>query len=183
MVADQPSLELMRLAAAGDAIAFSELVRRHTPAIHRMSYLLLHSSAEAEDVVQETFAAALERMDQFRGEGEPGGWFYAIALNLCRRRLREEKRRDQLVDSARHMRMERRGVLTSALRRETARKLALALGYLTEEQREVFVLHYVEELPYEEISGILGVTPEAARALAHRARVALRERLPELDVN
>jgi RNA polymerase sigma-70 factor (ECF subfamily) len=55
--------------------------------------------------------------------------------------------------------------------------LAIALGHLTDRQKETFILHYVEDLPYEEIGRILGVSAGAARALSHRAREVLREHL------
>ncbi len=55
--------------------------------------------------------------------------------------------------------------------------LAVALGHLTERQKETFVLHYIEEVPYGEIGNILGISPEAARALSQRARETLRSHL------
>ena len=57
------------------------------------------------------------------------------------------------------------------------RLLAIAMGYLTESQREVFLLHYDQNLSYEDIGQILDMRPGAARALAHRAKANLRRRL------
>ncbi|MBI2899548.1 MAG: RNA polymerase sigma factor [Planctomycetes bacterium] len=183
----ESSTELMNRAARGDRASYAELVDKYAGMLRRVSYLLLHSSAEADDAVQETFALALQRVAQFRGEGEPRGWFYTIALNVCRRRQRERKVREHNAEPAqletgRKFHLEPRGVLTSLVRRETARQLAIALGFLTNEQREAFVLHYVEELPHEEIAALLGVTAAASRALAHRARVALQDRMPGLGL-
>ena len=67
--------------------------------------------------------------------------------------------------------------MTSAIRREEDRLLTVALGYLTEGQREVFVLHYVDGLPYEDLGKILNLRPGAARALAHRAKATLQKKL------
>lgn len=178
----ESDMELMKRAQAGDREAFGALFQRRSPSIWQMAYLLLHSSDAAEDVVQDTFTNALEHVGDFRGESEPRSWLSAIALNSCRRMIR---RKVTGVVSAETSRLERghgmstpkRGVLTSMLRRETNRRLALALGFLTEAQREVFVLHYVDELPYDEVAKLLNTTAGAARALSQRARSILQEKL------
>lgn len=174
--------ELMTRAQAGDRQAFGVLFQRRSPAIWQMAYLLLHSADAAEDVVQETFTSAFEHAGDFRGESEPRSWLSAIALNSCRRMIRKKVSGVVSADTSKlehgqPMSAPRRGVLTSMLRRETNRRLALALGYLTEPQREVFVLHYVDGLPYEEVARLLDTTAGAARALSQRARTVLQEKL------
>lgn len=180
---------LMDKAKGGDMTPFAILFKRHADRIWRMAYMILHSSAAAEDVVQETFTRGLSHIDSYRGEAEPRAWFSSIALNLCRHYLRDKNKEAELVDSVklergcRVRRPRTRGVLSSAIRRESSRLLAVALGYLTQSQREVFVLHYVDELPYEDVSKILEIRPGAARALAHRAKAVLQKRLgPNLEL-
>ncbi len=173
---------LMRRAQAGDREAYGRLFRRRAGPIWQMAYLFLHDAASAEDVVQETFLRGLEHLASYRGEAAPKAWLCAIALNVCRqahrrRGVRESRADTAVLEGGRKDGPPPRGVLTTLLRRETGRQLAVALGFLTEPQREVFVLHYVEELPYESIAGILKTTPGAARALALRARKVLREKL------
>jgi RNA polymerase sigma-70 factor (ECF subfamily) len=174
--------EMMSLAQKGDREAYGRLFQRRAPGLWQMAYLLLHDADAAEDVVQEAFTQGLQHLGEFRGESEPKGWFCAIALNVCRQMWRRQRNRESLaeasqLEAARPVGAPRRGVLTSLLRHETNRRLAVALGYLSEGQREVFVLHYVEELPYEAIAAILGTTSGAARALSHRAREVLQEKL------
>lgn len=175
--------DLMERAARGDGRAYAALFGHHAERIRRVSYLLLHDSASAEDAVQETFTKGLAALSSYRGDSDPGAWFYAIALNVCRRMLRDEKIREERVhpehlEKGRKSGSPRRGVITSVLRRETERQLSLALGYLTEPQKEVFVLHYVEGLPYEKIAEALQITVGAARALGFRARSVLQEKIP-----
>ena len=179
---DASERELMTRAQAGDRASFGVLFQRRSPSIWQMAYLLLHSADAAEDVVQETFTQALEHVGDFRGEAEPRSWLSAIALNACRRMIRKKitgvvSAEPAKLEQGQPMSTPRRGVLTSLLRRETNRRLALALGFLTEAQREVFVLHYVEGLPYEEIAKLLETTAAAARALSQRARNLLQEKL------
>jgi RNA polymerase sigma-70 factor (ECF subfamily) len=178
----ESDLELMTRAQAGDKAAFGILFQRRSPAIWQMAYLLLHSADAAEDVVQETFTSAFEHVGDFRGESEPRSWLSAIALNSCRRMIRKRASGVLSADTSRlehgqPMSAPRRGVLTSMLRRETNRRLALALGYLTDPQKEVFVLHYVDGLPYEDVAKLLDTTAGAARALSQRARTILQEKL------
>jgi RNA polymerase sigma-70 factor (ECF subfamily) len=183
VVPDTDERALMQRAQDGDRTAFARLFKRHADRLWRMSYLLLHSSDGAEDAVQETFKRGLARIETYRGEGAPRGWFSTIALNICREFLRHESveaalASPEVLDAGQRVgRPRTRGVLTSVCRRERNRQLAIALGYLTQPQREAFVLHYAEELPYEEIGGILDVSAGAARILAFRAKAALRERL------
>jgi RNA polymerase sigma-70 factor (ECF subfamily) len=180
--------ELMDRSKGGDMTPYAMLFKRHADRIWRMAYMILHSSAAAEDVTQETFTRGLTHIASYRGEAEPRAWFSSIALNLCRHYLRDKNKEAELADSAKLERGGRvgrprtRGALSSAVRRETNRLLAVALGYLTQAQREVFVLHYVDDLPYEEVSQILEIRPGAARALAHRAKAVLQKQLgPALD--
>lgn len=153
------------------------------PRLYRMAYLFLHNSAAAEDAVQEACARGLASFQDFRGESSPEVWLYSIALNVCRQRLRESEVREGLashdvLDRSRAPGRAARGPVTSLIRRETAAHLALALGHLTDLQRESFVLHYVEELAYESVAPMLGVSVVAARGLAHRARKILLNKLP-----
>jgi len=174
--------ELMDRAAKGDSTAYGELFERHAAKIWRMAHLLLHSAASADDVVQDTFVRGLEHLESYRGESEPGAWFYAIGLNVCRhivrdRQCHEENADLSLLERARPFGRRARGVMTSVLHRERQRRLAVALGFLTEAQREVFVLHYIQGLPYDQVGRLTGVTAGAARVQAHRAKTLLRARL------
>src|SRR5579883_2729527 len=166
--AEPTDQELINLAKGGDMTPYALLFKRHADRIWRMAYMILHSAAAAEDVTQETFTRGLTHIASYRGEAEPRAWFSSIALNLCRHHLRDRNKEAELADSAKLERGGRigrprtRGALSSVVRRETNRLLAIALGYLTQAQREVFVLHYVDDLPYEEVSQILEIRPGAA---------------------
>lgn len=185
---DLVDLDLMRKAGEGDMGAYALLFKRHADRIGRLAYLILHSTSAAEDVVQDTFTRGLAHLQSYRAEAGPRAWLSSIALNLCRHMLRDRKNEaelagtDKLEHGVRIRRPRSGGVLTSAIRREENHLLTVALGFLTEAQREVFVLHYVDGLPYEDLSGILGIRAGAARALAHRAKEVLQKRLGGIGV-
>lgn len=175
-------LALVVRAKAGDRDAFASIFERHAADIRRLAYLLLHHADHAEDVVQETFARGLENLNSYRGESDPGAWLRAIAINFCRHVIRDRRNQAGRADAGklesgrRPSRPRTRGPLTRAVQDERQRKLAVALGFLTEPQKEAFVLHHVDGRPFEEIAHILGVTAGAARSLAHRAKESLMER-------
>jgi RNA polymerase sigma factor (sigma-70 family) len=156
---------------------FEVLFHNQADKLRRMAYCFLHDDAAAEDALQETFTRGLASLHTFREESRPEVWLYSIGLNVCRQAYRKAR----IAEAATVETPPRRrshGPLTSLVRRETEVRLAIALGFLTDLQREVFVLHYVEELPYEEIAPMLGVSVVGARGLAQRAKEKLRKKLP-----
>lgn len=176
---------LMARSQAGDRGAYAELFARHADRIWHSAYYLLHDRWEADDILQETFTRGLADISAFRGESEPASWLGVIALNLCRHHLRDSKRRARpaeapALETGRRPGRKPRGVLTSILRRETERQLVLALGFLSDVRREVFVLHYVDEMPFKDIAKALGLSLSGALTHAHRARLEIVARVPGL---
>lgn len=85
-------VELCSHAATGERRAFGELVRRHGTAVRYLLRRMGAQAAEADDVAQDAFLAAFERITEFRGEGTFAGWVKRIAARLYLRRLQREKR-------------------------------------------------------------------------------------------
>jgi RNA polymerase sigma factor (sigma-70 family) len=90
-------VELCARAAAGDRKAFGELVRRHGGAVRGLLRRMGAQAAEADDVAQDAFLTAFERIAEFRGEGTFAGWVKRIAARLYLRRLQREKRLEALA--------------------------------------------------------------------------------------
>lgn len=173
---------LLELAKKGDREAYGRLFEGYAERIRRMATLVLPPHLAAEDVVQETFVRGLTRLESYRGEGDLCSWLVTIAINICRHQVRSPKRKmeysaEEALDREQHFgRVRSRGVVTKTVQKEDNRLLRIAMGYLTEAQREVFVLHYQDGLAYEDIGKILDIRAGAARALAHRAKATLREK-------
>src|SRR5262249_15172466 len=85
-------VELCSYAAAGERRAFGEVVRRHGPGVRHLLRRMGAEAAEADDVAQDAFLAAFERIAEFRGEGTFAGWVKRIAARQYLRRLQREKR-------------------------------------------------------------------------------------------
>ena len=179
---DADEAVLVTRARAGEAAAFAELAGRYRPRLARMATLLLGDADEAESLAQEALTRAYAQLASFQGDRPFGPWLRGIAVNLCRNALRERSRHarpvapEQLQDTAAPV-GRRQGVLSEVLRREAGACTLEAIGLLPEALREAFVLHFVEDLDYEAIATITGVSAATLRVRAHRARTLLRQRL------
>ena len=99
-LANLHDVELAALAAAGDRAAFGELVRRHGSAVRGLLRRMGSAPAEADDVAQDAFLTAFERIREFRGEGAFAAWVKKIAARLYLRRLQRERRLAGLAQEA-----------------------------------------------------------------------------------
>jgi len=171
---------LVRRVRRGDMAACDDLVRRHTRRAYSIAYGVLRHREDAEDVVQESFARALERLDSMDATRPFHPWFYRIVVNaaISARRSRAVRRTEAIPDelAARSPRPDRTAEL-GALRR----RLLDALDELPERQRTIVLLADVEEFSSGEIGEILGMPAGTVRYELHRARGALRERLGVAD--
>jgi RNA polymerase sigma-70 factor (ECF subfamily) len=145
--------------------------------LFRVASILLHDPWEAEDVSQEAISRLLQNIEQFDNPGGIDAWAYAVAVNLCRNRVRKKSPTSVDPEDLNRNRNPRRSPATSVILRESATIAASAVRRLPPTLREVFVLHYIESLPYEKVSEICGISVAAARVRAMRAREALQKEL------
>jgi RNA polymerase sigma-70 factor, ECF subfamily len=171
---------LVRRVRRGDMEAYGELVRRHSRRAYSIAYGVLHHRHDAEDVVQDAFARALDRIDAM----DPGRpfhpWFYRIVMNaaISFRRARSIRRTSDIPDQASSGEA---GPEVVAERGALRRRLLRALDTLPEQQRAVVLLADVEELNSVEIGEIMQLPAGTVRYQLHRARRALREVLRAAD--
>ncbi len=184
--AKSPDVALVARARAGDFSAFDALVERHERGLYALAMQLLQSRADAEDVVQESFLAAMERLEGFRGEAAFGTWVRRIArnkaLNILRRRRTWRQEPAEEFHEAQLERPEliaqwRADVERSMDRAEMARVLEAGIAQLTAGQRAAFVLRDLEGLSTAEAAEALQISEGALKVRLLRARLALREHL------
>ena len=166
--------ELVTRARRGEASAFDQLVRRHLRAAYAVALAVLGRPSDAEDVAQEAFLVAIERLDQCREPDRFSGWLLEIvrtrALNALARRGRREGPELSDDDAAGG------DPVDVALRA----RLLEALAALTAVQREVVLLHDLEGWTHAEIAGALGLSEVNCRQHLFTARRALRGGLAAL---
>jgi len=169
--------ELIAQVRAGDAAAERRLYDRHVDRIYRLAYRLTGDDTLAQDLTQDTFIRAFERLDGFRGESAFGTWLHAIAMSVILNGLRKVKRfrqREADLDDAAAI-----GADPADADPDLKHKLARAVDALPQKYKVVFVLHDVEGYTHEEIGQVLGVPPGTSKAQLFRARARLRDALAE----
>ncbi|MFN8598521.1 MAG: sigma-70 family RNA polymerase sigma factor [Anaerolineae bacterium] len=170
------TLQLILRSREGDALAVEALIRAHETRVYRLAVSMLDDPAEADEATQEAFIRAIERLDTFRGEASFATWVYAIALNVCRGRLRKRRARARLTQILRTLlRVESALLEDTAIDRESHDAVWNAIHALDDKHREVIVLRYFHDLRQEDIARVLGVTDRTVRARLSAAHTRLRE--------
>ena len=165
--------EDVRRAQDGDTAAFERVYRRHAARIHALCCRML-SPDEAEDLTQDVFIRAWQKLSLFRGDSAFGTWLHRLAVNLVLAKRQTHALRRSRFDGgdpdviplpARRQRPDLRVDVDAAIR-------TLPPG-----ARDVFVLHDVEGYTHEEIAGLLNVTTGTSKSQLHRARMSMRRYL------
>jgi RNA polymerase sigma-70 factor, ECF subfamily len=159
-----------------DESAFRALYRRHTPAMFGVVRRMLDGDHDAaEDVLQEAWLRAAERLSGFRGESALRTWFVGIAVNCARDRIRSRRReaaRDDGLASVSEL-----PAPPPLPARIAAVDLQRAIAQLPDGYREVLILHDVFGYTHDEIGRMLGVESGTSKSQLSRARSTMRRRL------
>jgi RNA polymerase sigma-70 factor (ECF subfamily) len=175
---------LVRRSLAGDQEAFSVLVSRHARSILSVTSRMLGPTADAEDVAQETFAAAFASLAGFQFDAKFSTWLYRIAVNKCTDTLRARRPTVSIDETSEE------GITWDIADEETpqweleqvelAWELDKGIQALPHLYRESFVLKHIEGLGYDEMSEILGVHRDTLKMRVYKARTMLCESLGHL---
>lgn len=194
----QDEREVIALLAVADRATFERVYRQHNAAMLRLCAGVVKNQATAEEIVQETWVAVLENIAGFEGRSSLAGWIYSILMNKARTRLKRDGRSISFEDNGEEDslqaafdgrgRWKDRPELWDDLTPERilAGKTALdhvslAIGRLPPAQRAVILLRGQADLDPAEICDILDISPANMRVLLHRARLAVRDTLEELQ--
>lgn len=167
----------------GDLAAFNRLVLRHQDAAYSLARRFLGGQQPAEDVTQEAFLRAYERLSSFRG-GRFRAWLLQIIANLARDELRRSGRRPQVSLDAARDDPERPSLdpvdgarlpLEEVERGELRQALEAALSELPDDWRMVVLLSDVHGLSYPEIAETTGLALGTVKSRLSRARGRLRD--------
>lgn len=163
----------------GEVNAFGELVRRYQQAVFNVCYRLLGDRHEAEDLTQETFIRAFQRLDTFDVERPFGPWVRRVAANLCLNHLQRRRPVSLPLDNERSLALratstDPAAALERAERWEAVRAAILALP---PHYRAVIELRHFQGLKYEEIAEVLGISLSQVKTHLFRARKQLVRRL------
>lgn len=180
---------LVEACRAGRTEAFSLLVQRYQGRLYPTIVRLIGSPEDAEDVLQDAFVRAYQKLDQFQGGSSFYTWIYRIAVNLALSGYRRRQVRSALrLAGNRHPARETHPVDESLEadpaapleRAERERMVRAALERLGPEHRAVIILKDFDGRRYDEIAAILDVPVGTVRSRLHRARCELRDQLSGL---
>jgi RNA polymerase sigma-70 factor (ECF subfamily) len=170
--------DLLGKAQGGNLFAFEEIVRRYQRRVYGVAYRIVRRRDVADDVTQETFIRAWEKLSSYDVSRPFGPWVCRIAANLAVNHVRSPLAREQeLPEGHGESSSPAPGPLQGVLDAEAQRVLAEALAGLPREQRAVFVLRVNEEMSYQEIAEALQLSIGTVMSRLHRAREKLREAL------
>jgi RNA polymerase sigma-70 factor (ECF subfamily) len=180
-VSAEEDCALPRRLAADEPGAFERLVEVYQARVTRLAHRLLgwHAGSDAEDAVQDVFLAALTHAKRVRGDRGLWPWLATITVNACRTRRRRAWVRDTFFSRSRASAsvIESRDASAAAQEREGLRRVREAIDRLPTRDREVIVLHCLEEMRLTDVAGVLNVSVNAVQVRLHRARQRLRSEL------
>lgn len=168
--------ELVAASLRGDPEAFEVLVKRYSRPGYLVALSVTGNSEDAEDVAQESFLVALERLEDCRDRERFGGWFLTIVRNRAKNLLRRERLRrgeglsPELVSGS-------GGPDADLKRLDLREQLEKGMKGLSEVRREVLLLHDLEGWKHREIAERLGMPDGTVRSHLHFARRHLKEYL------
>jgi RNA polymerase sigma-70 factor, ECF subfamily len=161
------------------ADAFGELVMRYQVSVFNVCYRILHERAEAEDLAQESFMRAYERLHTFDLEREFGPWIRRVAANLCLNYLESRKVTAQFDEERDADKAQRPEAVTEV--RERSAQIRWALASLPPQYRVVVELRHFQEMSYDEIAAELNIPISDVKSHLFRARKILSEKIHAPD--
>ena len=176
---------LIQCVLEGDDAAFAELVKKYQQSVHALVWRKVGDFHVAEEITQDTFLKAYQKLTTLKEPQRFASWLYVIAANRCKAWLRRKRLWMQSLDATGGMQLEKATYsgyvisenerVTVESQREVVKQL---LAKLQESERTVMTLHYFGEMTCEEISKFLGVSVGAIKSRLSRARHRLKKEEP-----
>jgi len=162
-------------ATAGDPDAFEAVYRQHVGRVFALCLRMAGDRCDAEELTQDVFVRAWQKLPDFRGESTLGTWLHRLAVNVVLQKARGDFRRTRRVETTDDV----AALATPALdgSPEDRMDIEQAIAALPPGARTVFVLHEIEGYRHDEIARLTGTAVGTLRAQLHRARQLLMEAL------
>ena len=172
--------ELLEKCRHGDERAQMKIYKKYSKAMYNIAWRIVKDSAEAEDIMQECFLKAFEKLDSFEGTSTFGAWLKRIVVNhsigVYNKKTRYQE--VQYDDQFKHAADDSGGVASEEEEQNPKVKMILkTMESLKENYRVALTLHLIEGYDYEEICEILNITYANCRTTISRAKESLRKKL------
>jgi RNA polymerase sigma-70 factor (ECF subfamily) len=167
----------------GNISAFSVLIERYQNMVYSLALKLLKSAEDAEEMAQDTFIKAFQKLDMYEGKSKFSTWLYSITYNACISELRKRRIQFSSLEEQRFSdqdEMKMNSYLSETKKEDQEKYLNLALSKLPEDDQVLVTLYYYENQSMDDISIITGLTVSNIKVKIHRARKKMYELLHEL---
>jgi RNA polymerase sigma factor (sigma-70 family) len=167
----------------GNVQAFSFLVEKYQKLVYTLALKLLKKPEEAEEMAQDTFIKAFQKLDSYEGKSKFSTWLYSITYNACISELRKRRIEFKSLDDRQITDQDEQKMhdYYRETRKEDQEKyLNMALARLPEDDQVLVTLYYYENQSMDEISQITGLTVSNIKVKIHRARKKMYELLHEM---
>ena len=167
-----------------DPVGFEFLVQKYRREAFGHACALLGNQDDALDACQDSFARAFVAIPGLRELPQFYPWFYCILRNRCLNLLARRQTSDRYREAQRHVAARAMETVTPSHlleQQEEQQRVQRALALLKPEHREILVMKYVQEHPYENIAAILGIPRGTVMSRLYHARMALRGEYLKLD--
>ena len=148
--------------AKGDTQALEQLYRAAAPGVYAYALSILKNSHDAEDVLQDTFLSVHKGAASYRSQEKPMAWILTIAKNLCLKRLQERQRSGRTPLDEFTLRDDKVSTDDKLL-------IEACMNVLSDEERQIVVLHAVSGFKYREIATMLSLPLSTVLSKYHRA--------------
>ena len=180
--------KLVRQAQSGDKAAFEALYNEYRDKVYFFIRRFAGSGDAAEDITSETFAAAMERINELRSEESFVGWLYSIAYIRCAKFLKDESRTVKVSSATELEELLEAAALNEpillpedyAVNAETRAQLKEVIDSLSPDQRSAVIMYYYDEMSIPEVAAAMGTNENNVSQKLHRARKRIRSKIEKL---
>ncbi|MDP8212092.1 MAG: RNA polymerase sigma factor [Candidatus Zapsychrus exili] len=187
---DFTDIDLMVQFQDGDDRCFEQLVERHKQRVFNIAFRYLGNVHDAEDAAQQVFINIYNLKKSYKpSDAQFTTWLYTVCKNTCLKTFRREKLKTISLNQSKELSEgsvplqvaddKESTPVDDAISNETDKLVKEAIDALVENQKMVLILYKYDQLSYEDIAKVMGVSTKAVKSLLHRARVTLKEKLAD----
>ena len=168
---------LLALCQKGNQLAQLEVYNRYNKAMYNVALRIVKNTAEAEDVMQESFIAAFQKLDSFKGKSTFGAWLKRIVVNNSIVQYRRSQRYTELPEYGVPEESMEDGMAEEDYNSLRSSQIMECMNDLHDTYRSILSLHFIEGYDYEEICEIMEISYSNCRTMISRAKESLRKKL------
>lgn len=177
--------EVISKVLSGEKGLYEILLRRNNQKLYRIIRGYLHDHEEIEDVMQETYLTAYEKLYQFKHSSQFSTWLIRIGINKALQRIKKNRPTISLSDedTIRDFDITQLSPENKMIRKESKEILEAAIEKLEEKYRSVYIMKEIEQMSIAEISDCLAISESNVKVRIHRAKSMIKENLYDLSLN